>query len=658
MNAPGAIAQSLFPFFLSFLLCYVLFRENGPQHNPFKWMKTDRALLLIALFYFLAGLLPLLPIDHLLVSTPRHQTTGMWRRSFHSVMSVGGYWTLLLAFSLWFQREPPEHKNPLEWGTVDRALLLVWVFFFVGGIERLEESLFSSVQQVPWINYGVAAALRPLYMAEGAFILLLLLAGLWLRRHRPETQGFAHIVIQYAAVSNAFNAYIFGALTNPNGFLGGMALGASSLLLFRPSIALPAIATFMALTVGTTIAAGMGLIPYAPILAAFPVGDGKIAFTYLISSLSWTTIVFLIVLSLMTFVLVRWRNREARLSEMTDLLRKMFGRYLSTEVMNALIEDPASLEMGGERRQVTIMMTDLRGFTALSERLEPERVVQMLNAYFEIMVDIVLEFNGTINEIIGDALLVVFGAPHEIKNRAQRAVACAISMQNAMAEVNAHNRDQGLPDIEMGIGLNESEVIVGNIGSSKRSKYAVVGSGVNMASRIESYTVGGQVLISESVRKEAGDMLRIDAQRDIRPKGSEAPLRIYEVGGIGGAYDLALETKESPPIHLAQTIPLLFTPLEGKKMGKNRIPCTLIGLSGKGALIQMPTPLEPMINIKLNLLEAPKRLTSKDFYGKVIDVQKKEEFLHQIRFTAVPGELDAYFQALLQYGTEPGEKSF
>ena len=222
--------------------------------------------------------------------------------------------------------------------------------------------------------------------------------------------------------------------------------------------------------------------------------------------------------------------------------------------------------MGGERRQVTIMMTDLRGFTALSERLEPERVVQMLNAYFEIMVDIVLEFNGTINEIIGDALLVVFGAPHEIKNRAQRAVACAISMQNAMAEVNAHNRDQGLPDIEMGIGLNESEVIVGNIGSSKRSKYAVVGSGVNMASRIESYTVGGQVLISESVRKEAGDMLRIDAQRDIRPKGSEAPLRIYEVGGIGGAYDLALETKESPPIHLAQTIPLLFTPLEGKKM--------------------------------------------------------------------------------------------
>ncbi len=657
MDAPGTISQALFHFFLSFFLCYVLFRENRKNNNPLKWSKTDRALLLIALFYFFGGLLPLLPIDPFFVSTPRHQTAGLWRRSFHSIMSVGGYWILLLAFSLWLQREPPKQKNPLEWATVDRALLLIWVFFFVGGIERLENSLFSSAKQVPWLNHGFAATLKPIYMMEGAFILLLLLAGLWLRRYRPENQVFAHIIIQYAAVSNAFNAYIFGALTNANAFLGGMALGASSLLLFRPSVALPAMGTFMALTVGATISAGTGLIPYAPIYASFPMENGKIAPMYLVSSLTWTTIVFLIVLSLMTFVLVRWRNREAKLSEMTVLLKKMFGRYLSTEVMNALIEDPASLEMGGERRQVTIMMTDLRGFTALSERLEPERVVQMLNAYFEIMVDIVLEFNGTINEIIGDALLVVFGAPHEFGDRARRAVACAITMQNAMAGINASNRDQGLPDIEMGIGLNESEVILGNIGSSKRSKYAVVGSGVNMASRIESYTVGGQVLISESVRKEAGDVLRIDAQRDIRPKGAELPLRIYEVGGIGGTYDVALEAKDPSPVPLAKTIPLLLTPLEGKKVEKNRIPCTMVGLSGKGALLQIVNPLESMINVKMNLQEAPKKLASRDFYGKVINFQKGEEFLHRIRFTAVPAEVDAYFQALLQYGTKPVETS-
>jgi class 3 adenylate cyclase len=171
-------------------------------------------------------------------------------------------------------------------------------------------------------------------------------------------------------------------------------------------------------------------------------------------------------------------EEREKLAEMSTILKKMFGRYLSAEVMNSLIENPSALELGGERRSVTIMMTDLRGFTTLSERLEPEQVVNMLNIYFEVMVEVVLKYNGTINEIIGDALLIIFGAPQEMPDRAQRAIACAIEMQNAMAEVNRQSRSQGLPEIEMGIGLNETEVIVGNIGSSKRSKYAVVGSGL------------------------------------------------------------------------------------------------------------------------------------------------------------------------------------
>jgi class 3 adenylate cyclase len=117
------------------------------------------------------------------------------------------------------------------------------------------------------------------------------------------------------------------------------------------------------------------------------------------------------------------------LEKSSELIKRMFGRYLSTEVMNSLLDDPSALELGGERRKVTIMMTDLRGFTALSERLKPEQVVQMLNSYFEIMVDVVLQYNGNINEIIGDALLVIFGAPQEMSNRAQQAIACAIEMQ-------------------------------------------------------------------------------------------------------------------------------------------------------------------------------------------------------------------------------------
>src|SRR5262245_2316922 len=180
---------------------------------------------------------------------------------------------------------------------------------------------------------------------------------------------------------------------------------------------------------------------------------------------------------------------KAKSEEMAGLLRRMFRRYLSPEVMNALIENPASLELGGEKRRVTIMMTDLRGFTATAERLPPEQVVHLLNGYLEVMVEVIVKHQGTINEIIGDALLVFFGAPRDMPDRAQRAVACAIEMQNAMTRVNERNRAAGLPELEMGIGLNDAEVVVGNIGTSHRSKYAAVGSGVNMTSRIESYTV-------------------------------------------------------------------------------------------------------------------------------------------------------------------------
>ena len=343
------------------------------------------------------------------------------------------------------------------------------------------------------------------------------------------------------------------------------------------------------------------------------------------------------------------KEEREKIAEMSSLLKKMFGRYLSTEVMNSLIENPSALELGGERRSVTIMMTDLRGFTALSERLEPEKVVQMLNTYFEVMVEVVLKYNGTINEIIGDALLVIFGAPQEMPDRAQRAIACSVEMQNAMAQVNKENRSQGLPELEMGIGLNETEVVVGNIGSSKRSKYAVVGSGVNMTSRIESYAVGGQILISESVRRQAGEILRIDAQRDVLPKGSEKTLRIYEVGGIAGDYNLVLGEKVDPLVALTRKISLGYTILDGKDIAKKSTEAFIIGLSKNCAEIEFGTPVEIMTNIKMNLRDVDENLSSRDFYGKVTKCSQDKTNTCMVHFTSVPSEVDAYFQAIRQY---------
>ncbi|MGD0282274.1 MAG: adenylate/guanylate cyclase domain-containing protein [Dissulfurispiraceae bacterium] len=245
---------------------------------------------------------------------------------------------------------------------------------------------------------------------------------------------------------------------------------------------------------------------------------------------------------------IETRKRLKELNEALDvrnrLIRDTFGRYLSDEIVENILETPAGLKLGGEKRETTILMSDLRGFTSIAERLSPEDVVAMINIYLEIMTGIILKYNGTIDEFIGDAILVIFGAPLQRDDDTIRAVACAVEMQTAMEEVNRRNRESGFPEVVMGIGINTGSVIVGNIGSRKRTKYAVVGRNVNLTSRIESCTVGGQILASQSTIEACGEILRIDNTIEVMPKGLQKPITIYEVGGIGGNYNLFLPEKK------------------------------------------------------------------------------------------------------------------
>jgi len=155
------------------------------------------------------------------------------------------------------------------------------------------------------------------------------------------------------------------------------------------------------------------------------------------------------------------------------------------------------------------MIADLRGLTSMSERLPAESVVEMINIF-----------------------LAIFGAPLQRPDDSLRAIRCAIDMQMAIKEVNPQFRQRSYPEVEMGIGLHTGEVIVGNIGSYKRSKYGVVGRVVNTASRIESYSIGGQILISESTLSDCGAELRIDDKMKVMPKGIAHAMTIYDVGGI------------------------------------------------------------------------------------------------------------------------------
>ena len=201
-------------------------------------------------------------------------------------------------------------------------------------------------------------------------------------------------------------------------------------------------------------------------------------------------------------------GKNAELARAHELVRRAFGRYVSEEVAASILQSPEGLELGGEEREVTILMSDLRGFTALAARLSPHEVIEFLNLYLEAMVDVISRYEGTIDEIIGDAILVIFGAPVVCDDHAAKAVACGLSMQLAMTDVNQRLTAKGAAELEMGIGIHTGRVIVGNIGSLRRTKYAAVGSNVNLAGRIESFTTGGQLLISESTRERITSPLR------------------------------------------------------------------------------------------------------------------------------------------------------
>jgi adenylate cyclase len=337
-----------------------------------------------------------------------------------------------------------------------------------------------------------------------------------------------------------------------------------------------------------------------------------------------------------------------QLERANRFIRKTFGRYLSDTIVDTILETPDGTSLGGEKRKLTIMMTDLRGFTAIGERLTAETVVSMINIFLEIMTEIVLEYHGTIDEFIGDAILAIFGAPILRDDDAQRAVACALEMQLAMEEVNKKNREAGYPEVAMGIGINTGDVVVGNIGSSKRTKYGVVGRHVNLTSRVESYTVGGQIFISESTLEACGPILRIDDQMKVMPKGVKEPITIYEVGGIGGDFNIFLPEKQKIEfIELPQPLHVKFTILEGKHASDNVHSGTIARMVAKIAEIQTDVMVEKLTNLKISLFDHGGTEITSDLYAKVTDQLSEAPLAFKVNFTSVPPDAEVFLEKVL-----------
>ena len=329
-----------------------------------------------------------------------------------------------------------------------------------------------------------------------------------------------------------------------------------------------------------------------------------------------------------------------------DFIRETFGRYVTKEVVEELLETPDGLKLGGENREVTIMLSDLRGFTPLTEHLKPDQVVDLLNHYFEEMESIISDHQGTINEFLGDAILTFFGAPVRYADHAQKAVSCAVAMQLAMQKLNTRNEAAGLPPLSMGIGINTGTAIVGNIGSQNRAKYGVVGHTINLASRVEGSSMSGQVMITESTFKKVQKNIEIRGTRTINLKGVEQGVTIYDVKAVITPLPMRLPDEIPAAKLLENPIPVYVHVMKGKEVESEPKGGLLISFSPVWARVILHDEIEIVREVRLDIKD-PISENPVGVYARVASLDREAHGIaHWVKISYVSAEAERLVKKL------------
>ncbi len=212
-------------------------------------------------------------------------------------------------------------------------------------------------------------------------------------------------------------------------------------------------------------------------------------------------------------------------------VKRIFSRYVSPDVYRELLDNPDAASLGGTRREMSVLFSDLRGFTTFSEGRTPEEVIDQLNEYFAAMVEVVFAHRGTVDKFVGDMIMALFGAPLEDLEHADNAVRCALAMQHRLRELNQTWRNEGRPELASGIGINSGEMVAGNLGSEKIQSYTVIGDNVNLGARIESLCkeFQAEILISEYTEAQLTADYSLEELGEVTVKGKTRPVKIFRV---------------------------------------------------------------------------------------------------------------------------------
>jgi adenylate cyclase len=225
------------------------------------------------------------------------------------------------------------------------------------------------------------------------------------------------------------------------------------------------------------------------------------------------------------------RRKVQKKIERDRLTRLRFQRLLSPDLAELVVSGELKVEKGGVARVATVMFIDIRGFTSMAENTSPDEILQMLNEYFELVVEVVFRFEGTVDKFMGDEIMVLWGAPISHADDPIRAVRAALEIHTELSSFNANRLAENKPEIKIGIGINTGSLVAGYIGSTRAMSYSVIGDTVNTASRLCAAAQAGQILVSENTWQFTDDTFNLEELEQIHAKGKFNPIRVFNVTG-------------------------------------------------------------------------------------------------------------------------------
>lgn len=326
--------------------------------------------------------------------------------------------------------------------------------------------------------------------------------------------------------------------------------------------------------------------------------------------------------------LFREETQEVPLGADEERLRVKIGRVIDASLINTQEVDS---------RRVTILLSDLRGFTALAEKYTALEMIQTLNRYFSRMTEIIIGHGGAIDKFIGDAIMVLFGAPIAREDDLEAALACAIEMQMAMKTINEQNSAHGMVPLYMGIGINTGEVVAGHLGSPLHSEYTVIGDQVNLASRVEAHSLRGQILLSENTYQLAEDFIEVGDINEVKVKGKKGSVRMYELLSTRRPHLLVApvrETRNSPRVEV--DMPLTFQRISGKLVLPQEHLGRVVDISYGGMYVISPVAIDSFGDIKISLSLSFLGSELAEIYAKVLRVHiVPQGYECRVEFTSI-----------------------